>query len=125
MMHGRLGAMHVLGLPGNPVSAYVCALLFLVPLIRRLAGRSDVEPRTESAVLGCDLPDNDERADYLRATLAPGPDGTPVATPVPIAGLVDDGGARKGRLSRDSRALRASGARPAAVVSILRLTRPF
>ena len=42
MMHGRLGAMQVLGLPGNPVSAYVCAFLFLVPLIRRLAGRTDV-----------------------------------------------------------------------------------
>ena len=43
MMHGRLGAMHVLGLPGNPVSSYVCAVLFLVPLIRRLLGRSDVD----------------------------------------------------------------------------------
>ena len=81
MMHGRLGPMHVLGLPGNPVSAYVCAVLFLVPLIRRLAGRQDVEPRPEAALLGCDLPANDERADYLRATLAPGPDGMPVATP--------------------------------------------
>ncbi len=81
MMHGRLGAMHVLGLPGNPVSAYVCAVLFLVPLIRRLAGRADVEPKLEPARLGCDLPANDERADYLRATLAPGPDGLPVATP--------------------------------------------
>jgi molybdopterin molybdotransferase len=80
MMHGRLGAMHVLGLPGNPVSAYVCAVLFLVPLIRRLIGRADVEPRLEAALLGCDLPENDERADYLRATLAPGPDGIPVAT---------------------------------------------
>ncbi len=40
MMNGRLGAMQVLGLPGNPVSAYVCAFLFLVPLIRTLAGRS-------------------------------------------------------------------------------------
>jgi molybdopterin molybdotransferase len=82
MMHGRLGAMHVLGLPGNPVSAFVCSVLFLVPLIRRLAGRSDVEPRIESAVLGCDLPANDERADYLRATLTQGPDG-PVAVPFP------------------------------------------
>ena len=45
MMHGRLGALLVLGLPGNPVSAFVCAVLFLVPLIRRLAGRTDVEPR--------------------------------------------------------------------------------
>jgi molybdopterin molybdotransferase len=82
MMHGRLGGMHVLGLPGNPVSAFVCSVLFLQPLIRRLAGDQDVEPRIESAVLGCDLPENDERADYLRATLTPGPDG-PVATPFP------------------------------------------
>ena len=44
-------------------------LLFLVPLMRRLSGRRDVELATESAVLGCDLPANDERADYLRATL--------------------------------------------------------
>jgi molybdopterin molybdotransferase len=84
MMHGRLGDMHVLGLPGNPVSAYVCAVLFLVPLIRRLAGRSDLEPVLEPAVLGCDLPANDERADYLRATLARGPEGLPVATPAPV-----------------------------------------
>jgi len=83
MMHGRLGAMQVLGVPGNPVSSYVCAFLFLVPLIRRLTGRSDVEPRSERARLGCDLPANDERADYLRATLTPGPDG-PVATPLPV-----------------------------------------
>jgi molybdopterin molybdotransferase len=81
MMHGCLGAMHVLGLPGNPVSSYVCAVLFLVPLIRRLCGRSDVAPVIETAVLGRDLPDNDERQDYLRATLAPGPDGLMVATP--------------------------------------------
>jgi molybdopterin molybdotransferase len=81
MMHGRLGPMHVLGLPGNPVSSYVCGVLFLVPLIRRLTGRADFEPRLEPAQLGCDLPENDERADYLRATLATGPDGLPVATP--------------------------------------------
>jgi molybdopterin molybdotransferase len=84
MMHGRLGAMHVLGLPGNPVSSYVCAVLFLVPLLRRLAGRPDVATAIDVARLGCDLPSNDERADYLRATLAPGPDGVPVATPAPV-----------------------------------------
>jgi molybdopterin molybdotransferase len=84
MMHGRLGAMHVLGLPGNPVSSYVCAVLFLVPLIRRLAGRSDCKPMLETARLGCDMPENDERADYLRAALASGPDGVPVATPFPV-----------------------------------------
>ena len=84
MMHGRLGPMHVLGLPGNPVSAYVCAVLFLVPLIRQLAGRSDVAPAPETARLGRDLPANDERADYLRAVLTTGSDGIPVATPAPV-----------------------------------------
>jgi molybdopterin molybdotransferase len=83
MLHGRLGAMHVLGLPGNPVSAYVCAFLFLVPLIRRLMGRSDLEQVPESAVLGADLPENDERADYLRATLRVGADGL-IATTLPV-----------------------------------------
>jgi molybdopterin molybdotransferase len=81
MMHGLIGATHVLGLPGNPVSAYVGAVLFLVPLLRRLTGRSDVEPAQEEALLGCDLPANDERADYLRATLASGLGGFPLATP--------------------------------------------
>jgi molybdopterin molybdotransferase len=84
MMHGRLGTMHVLGVPGNPVSSYVCALIFLVPLIRRMCGRTDLSPANETAVLGIDLPANDERMDFLRATLAAGQDGRPVVTPLPI-----------------------------------------
>jgi molybdopterin molybdotransferase len=80
LMHGRLGAMAVLGVPGNPVSSYVCAFLFLVPLIRKLTGRDDLVIASEAATLGSDLPENDERADYLRALLKDGPDG-PVATP--------------------------------------------
>ncbi len=83
LMHGRLGGMAVLGVPGNPVSSYVCAFLFLVPLIRRLCGRGDLATPTEPAITGCDLSENDERADYLRASLRDGPDG-PVATPFPI-----------------------------------------
>jgi len=73
----------VLGVPGNPVSAFVCAFLFLVPLIRRLAGRTDLTPEPESAVLGTDLPSNDERRDYLRSTLATR-DGRMIASPFPI-----------------------------------------
>jgi molybdopterin molybdotransferase len=84
MMHGALGPMRVLGLPGNPVSAYVCGFLFLVPLIRRLLGNSDVQAATETAVLGRDLPANDERADYLRASLARAPDGGLIATPFEV-----------------------------------------
>jgi molybdopterin molybdotransferase len=82
MMHGRLGAMRVIGLPGNPVSSYVCALLFLVPLIRALSGRSDIHQVLEPAQLGRDLPANDRRQDYLRARLDTQPDGTLIATPV-------------------------------------------
>jgi molybdopterin molybdotransferase len=82
MLHGRLGDMQVLGVPGNPVSSFVCAFLFLVPLIRRLLGRQDLERELEPARLGCDLSANDERADYLRATLAPGANGL-IATPLP------------------------------------------
>ena len=82
MMHGRLEGMQVLGVPGNPVSSYVCSFLFLVPLIRTLAGRQDIAHLPENARLGSDLPANDERADYLRAILQPGPNG-PLVTPLP------------------------------------------
>jgi len=83
LMHGRLGDTQVLGLPGNPVSSFVCAMLFLVPLLRRLAGRADLPLAVGRAVLGCALPTNDERTDYIRATLAMTPDGAIVATPFP------------------------------------------
>ncbi len=82
LMHGRIGAMQVLGLPGNPVSSYVCAVLFLVPLIRKLSGREDLVAPTATATLGSDLPENDERADYLRAILIDSPNG-PIATAFP------------------------------------------
>ena len=45
MMHGRLGAMRVIGVPGNPVSSYVCAYLFLVPLHSRLLRPRDHRSR--------------------------------------------------------------------------------
>src|SRR5258707_7941442 len=128
MMNGRLGSklgpMHVLGLPGNPVSAYVCAYLFLVPLLRRLSGRSDLSVVPESATLGVALPENDERADYLRATLAPGPDGIPIVTP----SKTQDSSMMAVLANADCLLVREPFA-PAAPAgsrgSILRLTRPF
>lgn len=84
MMHGRLGDMHVLGLPGNPASAYVCAFLFLLPLLRKLGGRIDIAHPTEAALLGSDLPENDESADYLRARMSRSLRGQLVATPFPL-----------------------------------------
>jgi molybdopterin molybdotransferase len=82
MMHGRSGAMRVIGLPGNPVSAYVCAFLFLVPLIRALSGHAAVHHVRETALLGRDVVANDEREDYLRARLEERADGALLATPV-------------------------------------------
>jgi molybdopterin molybdotransferase len=82
MMHGRLGDMRVIGLPGNPVSSYVCAFLFLVPLIRALSGRSTIHHARETALLGRDLAANDQREDYLRARLETRDDGALIATPV-------------------------------------------
>ncbi len=82
MMHGRLGGMRVIGVPGNPVSSYVCTLLFVVPLIRALSGRKSVHHVRESAVLGRDVGANDRREDYLRARLEKRADGTLVATSV-------------------------------------------
>jgi molybdopterin molybdotransferase len=82
MMHGRLGAMRVIGLPGNPVSSYVCAFLFMVPLIRALSGRDDVHHHVDQAVLGHDVVANDLRQDYLRARLDASAEGLPIVTPV-------------------------------------------
>jgi molybdopterin molybdotransferase len=82
MMHGRLGSMRVIGLPGNPVSSYVCGFLFLVPLIRALSGRVSVHHVRETALLGRDLAANDQREDYLRARLEERADGALIATPV-------------------------------------------
>ena len=72
MLAGRLGDAMVLGLPGNPVSAFVTASLFLRPLIAAMAGATDPLPRTLRATLADPLPANDHRQDYLRATIADG-----------------------------------------------------
>jgi len=82
MMHGRLGGMRVIGLPGNPVSSYVCAFLFLVPLIRALSGRRAIYHRAERALLGAGLGPNDLRQDYLRVRLEVRDDGALIAFPV-------------------------------------------
>jgi molybdopterin molybdotransferase len=82
MMHGRLGGMRVIGLPGNPVSSYVCAFLFRVPLIRALSGRAAIHHVRETGLLGRDVIANDQREDYLRARLDERADGALIATPV-------------------------------------------
>jgi molybdopterin molybdotransferase len=74
LMVGSLGPARVLGLPGNPVSSMVCALLFLEPLVARLA-RRPAPHRLATAFTTTDLAANDQRQDYLRATLLRREDG--------------------------------------------------
>lgn len=73
LMAGRLRDSLFLGLPGNPVSAFVTGTLFLLPLIRHLGGAADPLPPTDEASLASALPATAERDDYLRAWR--GPDG--------------------------------------------------
>ena len=81
LMFGRIGPLPVLGVPGNPVSAMVCAMLFLRPVLRKMLGLSPVEPVFETAVLGAAMKPNDKREEYARARLERGADGGLVALP--------------------------------------------
>lgn len=79
-MYGRRKGQHVLGLPGNPVSALVCARLFLKPLIDAMLGLPVADDLVE-ARLGAAMKANDTRQDYVRATLSEEPGGGRIATP--------------------------------------------
>lgn len=84
LMFGALGKMLALGLPGNPASAVVCAHVFLKPLLAALQGEPDpAADRTMAGVLGRDLPENDQRLEYMRATIERPVSGLPVLTPFP------------------------------------------
>jgi molybdopterin molybdotransferase len=84
LIHGHIGPMTVLGLPGNPVSAVVCGELFLKPLIRALCGDPFAgADRSEPAVAGAALAAGGPRQEYLRATSAYDDEGRMVATPQP------------------------------------------
>jgi molybdopterin molybdotransferase len=81
LMVGKLQDMRVLGLPGNPVSTFVCAELFLRPLIKAMLGLSPALNMV-AAKLGAPMPANDGREDYVRARLTV-VEGERVATPFP------------------------------------------
>ncbi len=70
LLAGRKGKQIVLGLPGNPGSAFVTATLFLLPLLRRLGGAADPLPRTGSARLLSPLAQGGTRTEFLRAKLS-------------------------------------------------------
>jgi molybdopterin molybdotransferase len=122
MLSGALpGGAAVLGLPGNPVSAFVCAVLFLVPAIERLLGLPGDAPRTVPALAGAALRANDRRADHLRAALTAGDSGALVATPFPR----QDSGMLSLLAAADCLILRpplAPAAPPGSVVSVIPLS---
>jgi molybdopterin molybdotransferase len=70
LLFGSLDSLPLLGLPGNPVSAFVCALLFLKPAIAKLAGLPESAQETEPAFLQAGMKTNDQREDYVRASLS-------------------------------------------------------
>ena len=80
LMFGRMGATPILGVPGNPVSALVCGLLFAVPAIQVMQGLPGGGPERIVARLGGPLPANDRRQDYLRARLDTDAHGHRIAT---------------------------------------------
>ncbi|BBK42885.1 molybdopterin molybdenumtransferase MoeA [Allostella vacuolata] len=119
LMFGRLHGTPMLGLPGNPVSALVCAVLFLRPAMARLSGMHDLPAGDEQAVLGADLAANDRRQDYLRATLDRTPDGHLRATPFPT----QDSSNLSRLVAADCLVVRAPHAPPAAAGEPVRIVR--
>ena len=119
LLVARKGTALVLGLPGNPVSSYVTAYLFMLPLLRALLGSANPLLRPITAKLAADLPPGGERREFVRAawngteviplrnqdsgalaTLAAsnalierpaGSPGAPAGTPVPVY-LLENGG---------------------------------
>ena len=120
LMHGHLGRLPLLGLPGNPVSAYLCAVLFLKPAIERLTGLPGNAPASMPARLESALPANDHRADHLRCQLLVAEGGHLLAVPFSR----QDSGMMRVLAAADAVILRAPHAPEApagATVQVLRL----
>jgi molybdopterin molybdotransferase len=75
LMVGRLKGTPMLGLPGNPVSSLVCALLFLKPALETMLGIARDGEAPQTAPLTVALDANDRRQDYLRARTRRAADG--------------------------------------------------
>lgn len=80
LIFGQIAGTPMLGLPGNPVSSLICAVLFVRTALDEMLGIHGDALALESAVLGADLPPNDHRQDYLRAKLSLDDSGARVAT---------------------------------------------
>jgi molybdopterin molybdotransferase len=76
LIFGRLGKTRMLGLPGNPVSAYICGRLFLAPLIHALLGERGSAPDRRSARITHEMGANGPRLHLMRAICHRAADGT-------------------------------------------------
>ena len=101
LMAGQLGDSLVLGLPGNPVSAFVTAILFLKPAIAALSGAAEALPRSLTGILGAAMPAVGARTDHIRARLSEN-------SLFPVG--VDDSAALKGLARADALIVREAGA---------------
>ena len=84
LIFGDFGGIPMIGLPGNPVSAAVCTIVYLLPALDRMQGAARLGIEEVTARLCGELPENGPRQAYLRASYAPGPDGVPEVTPFPL-----------------------------------------
>ena len=115
LIAGTLGSSLFLGLPGNPVSAFVTATLFLMPLVRHLLGSRAPLPTLGDAPLATAIGSTGERDEYLRARITPG--GA-------VALTAQDSAAARALAQADCLIVRPAGssaARPGDIVSILAL----
>ena len=118
LMFGRLGPTPVLGLPGNPVSALVCAVIFLIPALRAMVGLPP-GPRTVTASLGCAMPAGDPREEYLRCVLSRNSADAITATPFEVqdSAVMSVLARADGLLIRSPRALPAQSGDPVRVIA--------
>jgi molybdopterin molybdotransferase len=72
---------YLTGLAGNPVSSLIAFNVFVKPLIQLLSGRNADDIGIQNATLGCNLPENDNRAEFMRATLERDNTGNWLASP--------------------------------------------
>ncbi|MFG6582847.1 gephyrin-like molybdotransferase Glp [Sulfitobacter sp. 1A12779] len=72
LMAAKIGDAAMIGLPGNPVSAMVCGAIFVLPMLRRMLGLTEVHAAMHEAPLGHEIGPNGPRAHYMRAHLRDG-----------------------------------------------------
>jgi len=78
---GTVGDTPLIGLPGNPASAFVGAEVFVRPALATLASAPDAITSRIKVRLAAEMGATGSREEYVRARIEPGPDGVPLAHP--------------------------------------------